>query len=123
MIVADTNVWIAYLAGDTARDTQAMDDALANGVLRMVPVVLAELLSDPKLDGSVESALNDVPLLELYAGFWSRTGKLRSKLLEKGWKPKLADTLIAQTCLDSGATLLTRDSDFRAFSKYGLLLG
>src|SRR5687767_7349777 len=98
MIVADTNIWIAYFAGESSRDIETMDAALADGVVRMAPVVLAELISDPKLDDVVESALNEVPLLDLLPGFWSRAGRLRAGLIGKGLKPKLADTLIAQTC-------------------------
>jgi predicted nucleic acid-binding protein len=31
-------------------------------------------------------------------------------------KARLGDALIAQTCIDRGIPLLTRDKDFRAFS-------
>jgi len=35
----------------------------------------------------------------------------------------LADTLIAQSCIDYRVPLITRDSDFRHFAKYcGLIL-
>jgi predicted nucleic acid-binding protein len=32
-------------------------------------------------------------------------------------KARLGDALIAQTCLDRGISLLTRDQDFRAFAE------
>jgi predicted nucleic acid-binding protein len=122
MIVADTNVWIAYLLAIDADDTQAMDRALVDGAIRMAPVVLAELLSDPKLQTSAREVLETVPMLDLVPGFWSRAGLLRAKLIARGQKPKLADSLIAQVCVDWGATLITRDEGFRAFAKEGLLL-
>jgi predicted nucleic acid-binding protein len=122
MILADTNVWIAYLVGVDAPDTQAMDRALEDGVLRMAPVVLAEMLSDPKLDKTAKEVLETVPMPELLPGFWSRAGLLRAKLILRGHKPKLADCLIAQVCIDWGATLITRDAGFRAFARDGLLL-
>jgi predicted nucleic acid-binding protein len=37
-----------------------------------------------------------------------------------GFKAKLADTLIAQSCLDHDVPLITRDGDFRHFVALGL---
>jgi len=45
----------------------------------------------------------------------SRSG-VRAKLLSKRRKARLGDALIAQTCIDRGILLLTRDKNFRAFS-------
>jgi predicted nucleic acid-binding protein len=36
--------------------------------------------------------------------------------LSKRRKARLGDALIAQTCVDRGIPLLTRDKDFRAFA-------
>jgi predicted nucleic acid-binding protein len=36
--------------------------------------------------------------------------------LAKGLKARLADTLIAQSCLDHGVPLITHDTDFRHFA-------
>jgi predicted nucleic acid-binding protein len=33
----------------------------------------------------------------------------------------LGDTLIAQSCIDYGAALITRDKDFEAYQRYGKL--
>ena len=38
----------------------------------MVPVVLAELLSDPKLPYDVSESLSEVPLIEIEVGYWQR---------------------------------------------------
>jgi predicted nucleic acid-binding protein len=42
---------------------------------------------------------------------------LRAKVLGRGRKARLGDALIAQSCIDGGGSLLTRDRDFRAFSE------
>jgi len=84
----------------------------------MAPVVLAELLSDPLLPAQDEQDLVLIHLLELQPGFWRRAGKLRADLIRLGYRPKLADTLIAQTCLDHKVGLLTRDRDFGAFARW-----
>jgi Zn-finger nucleic acid-binding protein len=49
----------------------------------MVPVVLTELLSDPKLPAGVAETLSDVPLVESASGYWQRAGALRAKVLAK----------------------------------------
>ena len=49
MIAADTSTWVAYLEGDAGEDARLLDKALADRQVVMVPVVLSELLSDPKL--------------------------------------------------------------------------
>jgi predicted nucleic acid-binding protein len=41
---------------------------------------------------------------------------LRAKVLAKRRKARLADALIAQSCVDLGIPLLTRDRDFRVFA-------
>jgi predicted nucleic acid-binding protein len=83
----------------------------------MVPVVLTELLSDPKLPAEVAKTLCDVPAIEIGTGYWQRTGALRAKVLAKRRRARLGDALIAQSCIDGGIFLLTRDRDFRAFTE------
>ena len=118
MYCADTSSWIAYLSGETGGDVDELDSHLHNRLIRMAPMVLAELLSDPMLPAQVEKLLLAIPLLELTEGFWKRAGKLRAALIRNNLKPKLVDTLIAQFCLDHKLPLYTRDTDFRPFAKY-----
>jgi hypothetical protein len=83
VIAADTSTWIAFLEGETANDTELLDQALGNRQLVMIPVVLIKLLSDPNLSGSVAKTLCDVPSIELGTGFWQRAGQLRAKVLAR----------------------------------------
>ena len=79
---------------------------------------LAELISDPLRSVAARESLLKLPLLELHDGFWERAGLTRAELVRNKVKPKLADTLIAQFCIDHALTLHARDLDFRAFAKY-----
>ena len=117
MIAADTSTWIAFLEGETAPDAELLDQALRDRQVLMVPVVLTELLSDPKLDVNVTGALAELPLLEIQDGFWSRAGAMRADVLAKRRKARLGDALIAQFCVDHEIALVTRDRDFRAFAE------
>jgi len=80
-------------------------------------VVLTELLSDPKLSDDVARILCDLPVVEIGSDYWQRAGALRAKVLAKRRRARLGDALIAQSCIDDGISLLTRDRDFRAFAE------
>ena len=75
-----------------------------------------EVLSDPKLPSGVAQTLAELPLIEIESGYWQRAGALRAKVLVKRRKARLGDALIAQSCIDRGIPLLTRDRDFHAFA-------
>jgi len=117
MIAADTSTWMAFLEGRAGQDVQLLDKALADRQVVMVPVVLAELLSDPKLPSPVAETLSEVPLVEVRPGYWHRAGALRARVLAKRRKARLGDALIAQSCIDEDVPLLTPDTDFRAFAE------
>lgn len=119
MVCADTNCWMAYLAGEAARDVELMDQGLADNTLIMAPVVLSELLSIPNLAPEDELQFVAIPLLDIMPDYWHRAGRLRAELLRRKYHPKLADTLIAQSCIDHDAGLITRDRDFRPFARHG----
>jgi predicted nucleic acid-binding protein len=117
VIAADTSSWVAFLEGSSGEDAQLLDRALADRQVVMVPVVLTELLSDPKLPSDVTETLSEVPLIEVASGYWQRAGALRAKVLAKRRKARLGDALIAQSCIDQRIPLITRDRDFRAFAE------
>ena len=117
MIAADTSTWVGFLEGGAGEDAQLLDRALEDRQVVMVPGVLTELLSDPKLPSGVAETLSEVPLVEIAFGYWQRAGALRAKVLAKRRKARLGDALIAQSCIDGGIPLLTRDRDFRTFAE------
>lgn len=117
MIAADTSTWVAFLEGSVGEDTDLLEASLENLHVVMVPAVLTELLSDPKLPAQIAERLRDVPPIEIEPGYWVRTGALRAKMLGAGRRARLGDALIAQSCIDGRVALLTRDRDFRAFAE------
>jgi predicted nucleic acid-binding protein len=119
VIAIDTSTWIAFLEGDRGEDARLLDRALEDRQVVMAPVVLTEILSDPKLPPAVAKTLLDLPLIEVELGYFQRAGELRSRVLKERRKARLGDVLIAQSCIDSGVRLLTRDRDFRAFADAG----
>jgi predicted nucleic acid-binding protein len=109
MIAIDTSSLIAYLRGETGSDVESVDDAFRLNQAVLPPVVITEILSDPRLDPGVARLIRELPVLEIHLGYWERA--------------RLADTLITQSCLDHETPLVTRDADFRHFAAHaGLIL-
>ncbi len=119
MIAVDTSSFVSYLSGDQGDDVEMVESALENKQIVFPPVVLSELLSDSKLAKSIIHLLKEVPTLSVGEGYWERVGILRSKIIFKKYKARLADTLVAQSCIDHDIPLVTRDSDFRNFVRFG----
>ncbi len=117
MLCIDTSSLIAYFGGDAGEDVDLVDQAFADRVGVIAPVTLAEVLSDASLSKPAREAMLQLPLLALTDGYWIRAGLLRAKILKSGHKARLADTLIAQNCLDHQVTLVARDRDFRVFHR------
>ena len=119
MIALDTSAFIDFFSGKSSRAAQGVEQALAAHLAVLPPVVLSELLSDPNMKGELRQLILGIPMLELSKGFWNRTGELRSKVLSRHRKARLADALIAQTCIDHNLVLVTADRDFEAFKSAG----
>jgi predicted nucleic acid-binding protein len=115
VIAADSSTWVAFLQGDSGEDSQLLQKALKDRQVLMAPAVLTEVLSAPQLPSTVAATLSEIPLIEVTDGYWERAGMLRAKVLAKRRKARLGDALIAQSCIDRGIPLITRDRDFGVF--------
>lgn len=123
MIAADTSVLIDYFQGKNNPHAGKLEEALIHHLLILPPTVLVEILSDPFLPKKFVDKIEEIPLLEPTENYWQRAGMSRSKIISKKLKARLADTLIAQSCIDYQVPLITGDADFKHFVKYcGLTL-
>ena len=118
MFCADSSCWVPYLAEESGSDVELIDAHMSHSSLVMCPMVLTELFSDPLRSEKAKKALLVIPMLDLRPEFWERAGITRNDLVKRKFKPKLADTLIAQVCIDHNIPLHARDTDFRPFAKY-----
>jgi predicted nucleic acid-binding protein len=116
VIAADTSSLVAFLEGADGDDTEMIQSALDQQQLVLPPVVMTEIMSDPALPRAVRTLLAGLPILDLEPGFWERAGLLRASVLKQKKKARVADALIAQSCLDQATPLVTRDRDFRHFA-------
>lgn len=118
MIGADTSTIAAFLGGHDGADVETLDRALADGLLLVPPVVITELLSRPGLQPSAIALFTSLPRIEISSGYFERAGALRRTLRAKKLRARLADALIAQSCIDAEIPLITRDGDFRHFADH-----
>ena len=118
MIALDSSSMIAFLSGDHGSDVAAVESALRLRQGVFPPVVVTELLSDPAIRVEIALIIRAIPSLEIRDRYWERAGELRARLLRRGLKARLADTLVAQSCLDHDVGLITRDRDFRHFATH-----
>jgi predicted nucleic acid-binding protein len=118
MIAADTSSLSAFFKGEEGADTERIQAALEATNIVLPPVVATGLLSDPMAQEAMTQTVADFPLLPILDGYWVRAGNNRRILRQNGLKAKVADTLIAQACIDHDVALITRDVDFRHYAKH-----
>jgi predicted nucleic acid-binding protein len=118
MIASDTSSLVAYLTGDSGQDVERLASAVAIGDLVLPPVVVTEILTDPTAARFLDKQIPKIATLEIGEGYWIRAGHTRRLLKQHGFKAKVADALIAQSCIDHDVALITRDRDFRHFAKH-----
>jgi hypothetical protein len=118
MIAVDSSTIIDFFAGKTRADVQLFDANLLAGQIVLPPVVLAEVMSDPRLPAQHATLLQELPLLTILGGYWLRAGQSRASILARKLRARLPDTLIAQSCIDHDVALIQHDGDFESFAKY-----
>jgi len=122
MIAVDTSSMVAFLGGSAGQDVDALRESLRLKQIVLPPVVLSELLSAKNITRELSEFFKSIPCLDIFEDFWIRTGELRRSILKIRKKARLADSLIAQSCLDHQAPLITRDKDFQIFEEFDLKL-
>jgi predicted nucleic acid-binding protein len=118
MIAVDSSTLIAYINGDAGADIDLFDRIIGNDDIALPPVALAEVLSQPQLPARHTAFIRSLPALEITKDYWFRAAQMRAQILTRNLKARLANTLIAQSCVDHDVALITRDIDFRHFAKH-----
>jgi hypothetical protein len=119
MFAIDTSSLIAYFNGDIGKDVELITKLIPINAIILPPPVVVEALSNKKTRALVEPTLKQLIMIEIKESFWYRASILRAEVLSSGLKANIADTLIAQSCIDHDIPLITRDADFRHFVKFG----
>jgi predicted nucleic acid-binding protein len=122
LIAIDTSSLRRWAERRSGVDVDQVREAVRNGEAALPPIVLTEALSKPAVEPVFVEIVMSLGLMSIREGYWKRAGELRSDILSEGFKAKLADVLIAQSCIDHDVPLITYDADFRHFIRAGLKL-
>lgn len=104
MVAADSGPLIAFSQGDGGRDVELFDQAVHS--------------ADPALPPEFVDLVQATPVIDVRFGFWQRVTATRAQILSGRLRARLADTLIAQFCIDHKMPLVTRVGDFRHFARF-----
>lgn len=120
MLVADSSVWIDFLNGNSGSTSDLLDDALADGSVILIDVVVTEVLQGMRLDRDFAQTLRlfeKLPLLDT-GGLPLAVEAARNYRILRGLGitiRKTMDTLIATRCMLAEAPLIYSDRDFDPF--------
>jgi len=123
MIIVDTNTWADFFNGLEAPHAERLDAALRDEEdVSVIPIIVTEVLQGFRSDTGFRSArrlLVSLPIIHPTIECHVRAARLFRTLRRKGITVRGAvDCVIAQTCLDTGAELLSPDADFRNIARH-----
>jgi len=117
MIIVDSNTWADFFNGAQTPHVARLDTGLERDEdLSMIPIILTEVLQGFRTDTGFQRArrvLASLPMIHPSLDAHVRAARLYRTLRRRGVTVRGAvDCVIAQTCLDFGAELLSPDADF-----------
>ncbi len=126
MRIIDSSVWIAYFNGDSRPETELAVQWLEKDEEPVLfPVIALEVLAGFKNDADfnkVRSIFNRLDILGLSSEVHFKAAALYRNLRKKGVTVRgVTDCLIAQGCVEYGASLLTLDRDFKTIARHSSL--
>jgi predicted nucleic acid-binding protein len=126
MIVVDSNDWADYFNGADTPYVDRLHDALKQeDDIAILPIIVTEVLKGLRSDTGFHEArtvLTALPVLYPDLECHVRAALLFRRLREAGVTVRGAvDCIIAQSCIEAGALLLSPDSGFRTISDHSEL--
>jgi predicted nucleic acid-binding protein len=127
VIVVDSSIWAAFFNGDDIPEVDHLARCLdQHEPIAILPIILTEVLQGFRTDAGFRRArkvMERVPALDPGTGTHVAAARLFRRLRKKGVTVRGAvDCIIACTCIENGAELLTRDRDFSAIAKHSRLV-
>jgi hypothetical protein len=126
MILVDSNTWADFFNGVPTPHVTRLDAALENEEdLAVIPIIVTEVLQGFRTDSGFRRArevLVSLPMIHPTLGCHVRAARLFRTLRRSGVTVRGAvDCIIAQTCLDIEAELLSPDADFEHIARHTTL--
>lgn len=123
MILVDTSVWIDYFNGNVDKYTDALDQALEEGVAAIGDLIFLEILQGFRSDKEYKLAKERLSTLQQYEMFGQlialKCAENYRALRKKGITiRRTADVIIATFCIENNLPLLFSDKDFKPFVQH-----
>jgi len=127
LILVDSSVWAAFFNGDEGPEVGGLTRCLEQSEpIAIVPTILTEVLQGFRSDSGFRRArkiMSRVPTIEPSPDTHVQAALLYRRLRKRGVTVRGAvDCVIACTCIEHGAELLTLDRDFRAIAQHSDLI-
>ena len=120
MYLVDTSVWVDFLRGKSTQRSQLLNALLEDGDAYLCEITFAEICFGAKGHPQFQKYFNyfsELPFLALPQNWHRLVAKLGHRLKSKGYRPFMADLMIALTALTHHCPLLTEDSDFKPYQQ------
>jgi predicted nucleic acid-binding protein len=126
MMIVDSNAWADFFNDNPSPHVQRLDVALQEEEdLAVIPIIITEVLQGFRTDSGFQQARNvlvSLPVIHPTVNSHVRAARLFRSLRKKRVSVRGAiDCIIAQTCLDIDAELLSPDSDFKHIARHTTL--
>ncbi|OLD64724.1 MAG: hypothetical protein AUI47_04630 [Acidobacteria bacterium 13_1_40CM_2_68_5] len=126
MIIVDSNTWADFFNGVRSPHVARLDAVLEREEdLSVIPIIVTEVLQGFRTETWFQRArrvLVSLPMIQPSVDCHVRAARLYRMLRRRGVTVRGAvDCVIAQTCLDVGAELLSPDADFEHIARHTTL--
>lgn len=126
MMIVDSNTWADYFNGAEEPHVARLDTALQDEEdLAVLPIIVTEVLQGFRTESGFRKAkatLTALPAIQPTVAAHVRAATLFRSLRSKGVTVRGAvDCIIAQTCIDHDALLLSPDRDFKSIAQHTAL--
>ena len=123
MIIVDSNTWADFFNGTSGSHVARLDAALLEeDDLAVLPIIITEVLQGFRSEAGLRRArrvLVGLPIVQPTVDCHVRAARLFRSLRQRGVTVRGAiDCVIAQTCIDLDAELLSPDADFRHIARH-----
>jgi predicted nucleic acid-binding protein len=127
VIVVDSNCWADFFNGTSTPHVQRLEAALREEEdVAVLPVIITEVLQGFRTASGFRGAerlLASLPVIYPTVDCHVRAARMYRSLRRKGITVRGAvDCIIAQTCIDLDAELLSPDADFEQIARHTSLL-
>ena len=115
MYLVDTSVWLDFLRGTSHPRVALLEGLLEDGEAHLCEVTYAEICFGSRDQSQLEKYVayfSALPFLLLPVNWHQEVARMGFVMKSKGFRPFIADLLIAFTALTHRAILLTSDKDF-----------